>query len=507
MDILYLYLYNLLNSEMLQIRNPFVITKKQKTEPATDKKEVQVQQSLQVPQKIYVERTDDGFTEYSDQAPAMLDKFYALLNGFYGSQNFIELFHCLPEIFAPINEIASRVSDATWQLCKDWNNEVDYNDQTFNRLFSQPNPLEGIHSLIYNAVCYEILTGGQFWYYNKPDTLAGDDYSNILHWWNLQAHDVLADQYRIDPYSATEIGDFVRVWKEPSRYTGRTREFDVKKVLPILHLGLGNNYDLNCRKPLILGAEKPIRNLIPVYEARGVIYIKRGAMGFVVSRKSDESGFQSLTPNERKQLDKDFTDSYGITGNKETISKTGMPVDFIRTAMSIQELQPFDETLADAAAIYAVLKVPPHLIPSKDKSTFANASSDMKAFYTNVIIPWAKRYAGLWTSYLKIPRRFINPDYSHIDVLQDNRKEKSDVDKTNGDTWEQRFLNGTCTLNDWIVSFDGNKGTGGIYDKKLPDMTPEEIESVKAFLNMKAVVKPGEGEEPKKKKKEEEPKK
>src|SRR6187551_2296249 len=80
--------------------------------------------------------------EYSGDAPARLDRTIDnLLYGQYGRQNFIQLFYCLPEIFAPINEIASRVADATWQLRKSWNDEVDYNDPDFNRLFTKPNPL------------------------------------------------------------------------------------------------------------------------------------------------------------------------------------------------------------------------------------------------------------------------------------------------------------------------------------------------------------------------------
>src|SRR5688572_26628930 len=126
------------------------------------------------PTKVFIERIDDAFEtfEYSEQAPALLDRNNNLFNGFYSAQNYLELFYCLPEVFAPIHEIASRIADANWQLCKDFkSNEedvVDYNDESFNRLFTAPNPLQDHKSLVYWSVVYEILCGKQFWYWNRP---------------------------------------------------------------------------------------------------------------------------------------------------------------------------------------------------------------------------------------------------------------------------------------------------------------------------------------------------
>lgn len=453
--------------------NPF------KRKPVTETRAA----DYQAPTKIFIEK-DGPNQDYLLQGGTMLERFYSILNGFYSNSNFIELFHCLPEVFAPIHEIASRVADAVWQFRKDWNDEVDYKDADFNRLFSTPNPLQAFKAFVYNAVCFEILTGKQFWYLNKPSVIAGWSYKDVASWTNLIAHEVIIDCKKADPYSATTIQDFVNLYKAP--LYGGMRIFPVENVIPILNLSLKKGYDLNCTEPLIKGAEKAIKNLIPVYEARGIIYIKRGAMGFIVSRKSDESGAISLTPKERKELDKDFTDSYGITGSKETISKTGMPVDFVRTAMSIQELEPFSETLADAAAIYAVLRVPPHLIPSKDKSTFNNANSDMKAFYENVIIPWAKRYAEAWTNGFRLKdfRRYIFPDFSHIGVLQEDKKGKSETDRNNGGVYLQRWQNGVISLNEWIVAVDGIKGTGPIYEKKIFELTPEEIAAAKEVITL-----------------------
>lgn len=449
--------------------------------------------SYDVPEKIYI--TQDGweFNEWSPDAPARLSRnaFNDLLYGFYGCQNFIELFYSVPEVFAPVHEIAKRVSDCNWQLCKDWNDQVDYNDEDFNRLFTQPNPMVAFKDFVYQAVCYEILVGKQLFFFNKPDTLA-DEYKSIVAWWNLPAQKVTADvKQNIDPYTATTISDFINFYQMP--LNGRTRKFDVSKVLPICHLSLNTGFNINDTKSLLMGAEKAIRNLIPVYEARGVIYIKRGALGFLVSRKSDASGNVPLTPKEKQNVNDEVNGRYGLSRRKDTYGVVAEPVDWVQTSMSIEELQPFDETLADAVAIYKCLRIPRHLVPSKDLSTYANADADMKSFYQDTIIPWAKRYAEAWTNYmgLKNFRRYINADFSHINILQENEKERADVDKVNGDVYLQRWQNGVATLNEWIVANDGTKVTGiPLYDKKIFEMDETELAQVKAALNLRAVAQP-----------------
>src|SRR5690606_24969072 len=83
-------------------------------------------------------------------------------------------------------------------------------------------------------------------------------------------------------------------------------------------------------------------------------------------------------------------------------------------------------------------------------------------------------------------RRYIWADFSLIPELQENRKEKAEVDKTNGAVWLQRWQNGVCSLNEWISSWDGEKGTGDIYEKKIFELSEEEVQQVKNYINLKS---------------------
>lgn len=445
------------------------------------------QRSAEFPSKVFIEQDGKGIFEYSAIAPPLLAMSYdieSLLEGAYGRDNFINLFYLLPEIFAPVNEIASRVADAVWQLRKEWNDEVDYGNKTFNRLFSQPNPMMSFKQLVWQACCYELLTGANIEYFNKPPTLA-NDYENILSWWNLPINKLFIEKKQgVDVYSSTKLNDLIAGYSITEN--GRKRDFPIQNVLPFMNHDLAKGNEVDRFKSPLCGARLAIKNLLPVYEARGVIYIKRGALGFLVSKKSDESGLISLTKSEKEEAQREYSRSYGLMAGQNQVGVAAAPLEFIKTSMSIQELQPFDETLADAVAIYATLKVPRHLVPSKDTSTFANAAADMKSFYGNVIIPMANRYAEAWTTYLNIDRRYIYADFSNVAELQEDRKEKAGVDQIKGNVMLQRFTSGVASLNDWLADIGANSVSMEIYDKKIYEMTPEELATVKGIINLKA---------------------
>lgn len=435
-------------------------------------------------QKVYVTHNEYGHHEWSFDAPAhLLDDDNTLLHGKYSASNMITLFNVMPEIFAPVNEIASRVASINFVLKKFDDDQIVWDNKNFNRLFTQPNPLMDFKQHIWQAVVYEILTGASFQFINKPKLLSSgfDTIQTIIN--------IPSDKIRIeadktaDPYTATEIKDFIkRVWiKRPN---DTKRDFDLDRLIMLLHTDMERSNDVSKFKTQISGASAAIKNLIPVYAARNQIYVKRGALGFIVSKKSDMNGTRALTAVEKEEMQKEFSRNYGVTGQKNLFPIATNAVDFVKTSASIQEMQPFDETEQNARAIYAVLRVPKHLCPTKGNSTFNNADADLKSFYTDVIIPKAKHYALLFTNAFAIDGHYIDVDVSDIEILQSNKKDEADTAKTNGDVFEKQFKHGICTLNDWIVAIGGEASSDLIYDKRLFEMSEDEIAKIKKYINL-----------------------
>lgn len=419
----------------------------------------------------------DGPMSYTfDPSTGFASYFEQIISGLNGAQNLLTLSECVPEIFAPIHEIASRVADAVWELKRFSTDNPIYSDNKFNDLFSSPNPTQSMKELIYESIFYELLIGRQYFYINSPRITEklGAFYQNIAAWFNLPAQDVSV-RYKKDfnLYTATTMDDIV------DKYELNGIKYDADRVLPVQGLNLRNKQNPLDGKPALRSAHKAISNLIAVYEARGVIYIKRGMLGLIVSKKTDASGTIALTPTEKKNVRDEFNRDYGLTKNRDLVGISNVSLDYLNMAMSIKDLEPFRETLADAVAIYAVLGVPRHLVPSEGNSTFANADADLKKFYTSIVIPMAKKYAEKFTKFFRfdLDGKYVDVSYEHVELLQADKKLAADVLSTTVGTYMKLWDANMITQNEFLIGIGREKIEGGDVYKK--DIEPEgEIDPI-----------------------------
>lgn len=455
-----------------------------------------IQKGITVPP--FTENVESGmpwrvvFTEAKDLG--------AILQGKYTDTSLIELFGCVSEIFAPIDAIASRVTSGKFQFVNIKTGKPIEDNELLNNFLESPNPFQNFKELLYEAVCYELVTGKEYMLFNTPDIFKRVSLDTLMNTYNLPADQItLKTPDRIKLFSAKKVSDVILGYTL-AKGSNDEITFDTEKVLHRKAINLDwSDKKLNGRSPL-LSAEKALKNLIAVYEARRVIYVKRGALGMWVSRKKDDSGVVSLTPSEKKEARKDMDEAYGLNIKKDTVGITGAPVDFIKTALSIADLQPFEETMADAAAIYAVYNVPQELMPQKDKgTTFENQRIASRNLYRGKAIPIAESYCRSIANQLKL--RDVGIDFKvtfdHIEVLQENRKESADVLFTNSKSYQTMFLNGVITLNDWVLSSGNEKVNGNsLYDKRIYEMDETEIAQVERIMQLQSKAKPATTNEP-----------
>lgn len=421
-----------------------------------------------------------------------LGEFQSVLTGGHAEANMITLFKSIPEVFAPVDTIAAAVCSCEWQLRRIEDDEVVYDNQYWNRIYERPNWKQDFSKLIYNAVVYKYVTGNRYFYAYVPDTMT-IKLANVVNLWSLppQYTEPVLRNERTNFLQATAASELLRYY---DFNCGRDRlKIHPDYVVHDTYLDIDFD-DLGCS--ILKGispfkaCEMPMSNLMAVYKARNVIYVKRGALGFIVSRKSDASGMQALTKTEKEDLVKDYQDAYGLDGKKSTVAITSMPVDFIKVAMSIAELEPFKETEASSDAIYAVLRVPRELKPRSEGSTYENQKTAKRTLYTNVAIPEAVQIAVILSDLLKLSEigYYLYPCFDKVDDLQENKKEKSDVDWRNNETLRVRFLHGIITLNEWIVAAGYTPITGvPIYEKRMFQMDEAEMAIVKAVISLKSV--------------------
>lgn len=415
----------------------------------------------------------------------MVGKMMQAVWGVYSKASLIALYHTTAEIYAPVHEIASRVSGAKFIVKKQSNDEVVYENKELNRLLSSPNPLQNFGELVYEMIAYYLVTGENYLFVNVPDTLTFN-YKNVATMLNLPPDIVTAQEYaNFKILTATEMSDLVKSYD--LSYGSQTAQIPPYKVLFTKAVSLySNDKKIIGRSPL-LSAQKNVANLAAVMAARNVIYVKGGILGMFVSKASDQGGSVALTPDEKEQVIKDMNSKYGTGEGQSPYMITNQPIDFVKIGMSIKDLEPFTETRADAAAIYAVYNVPHEFMPGNEQgATYENRKQAEIFLYRNVVIPMTEKLVQSLTTFLKLAEYglYLDCSFDHVEALQEDKKQKSEVDWKNNETCRVRFMHGIITLNDWRVISALEKMPDALYDTLLPNMKPEQIQQIETMLNI-----------------------
>lgn len=400
------------------------------------------------------------------------------------------MYRCIPEVFFPIEYIASRISGGNFLLKKEADDSVVWRNKTVNSFLNKPNCVFSWKEFVHDHFVWKLATGTSF---IRAVTSIDIDYRSVLAYWVLPSDrvEVRAPRALVPLYDVSEVSDLIASVDVMGAF-GAQMNIDPRQVMidrdGIATLLSENSY-MKAHSRLD-SLRKNISNLLSVYDARNVIFTKRGGIGYIVSKKMDATGTDALTEAEKKQLVEQNAERYGIGKGQLPYGISDVPIDFVRTNLSIAELQPFDETLADAINIAGAYGVPAVLVPRKDQSTFSNQATAEKTVYASVVIPMAKEFCKMFTSFIGLDRSgyYLDVDFSGVDCMQDGMKTEEEVKKLVNERCRQQFMDGLITLNDWR----GQIGEAQIEEKDNPlfsklkfDMTDEELEIINKIIQTK----------------------
>ncbi len=409
-------------------------------------------------------------------------------------QNLVFIYENIPEIQFPINYLTSRIINGKFTV-KRWDNDTVVWSETatspkdkivgekMKKFFSNPNPLQTFKELVKQYFTFKFLVGDAFIY------AAGLPISKQLfevcdNFWVLPAQSIEID-YGTTPVLFWSKRDYnvIRKFKLNSGY-GRG-EFDPKLVLhckDFESLEIGSNYFYG--KSRLTAHKYPVANLCAVYEARNVIYTKRGAIGAIVNEKKDADTFIPLTDPEKKDIRDEFNSTYGLEQKKDPVAIIDVPVKYINFAMSIQDLQPFEETLADASVIAGAYNIDSVLIPRKDQSTFNNLKEAEAKVYTSTIIPEAVDFCEKLSQFLGLNEfgYYIDVCYDHVEVLADALIKKETAKRSITERCKVEFNAGIISINDWRAALGKERIENTIFNKTLLEMTDTEVQFIKTKI-------------------------
>ena len=396
----------------------------------------------------------------------------------YTESNFLNTYKYISEVQYPIRYICDRAIKGNILLRKFSDDSVVWNNEYVNKLLLHANRYMTFKEMLVEYILMRLVTGNAYIYANADESFSKYFYKYCDNFY------VLPSQYvtiGVDYSKSYITEDMVKEYF----VIMFNRMLHIPKEC-VLHIRDSQDYDDVTFKghSRLLSQRYTLANLCAVYEARNVIYTKRGALGAIVSGKSDQDGTQPLTPREIEELQKQFQESYGLTHEKHQQIITEVPINYIQFGKNIQELQPFEETLQDAIQIAGIFGVNKELIPRKDNSTFDNQRSAEIDCYSNVVIPLVSEFLEKFSEFsgLYNDGLYLSADFSQVDTLVWNRKEMEDKNRIISDKCKLEFNMGIITLNDWRTQLYMDSIPDSLYDKTILQMNDAEIAKVRSIL-------------------------
>jgi len=373
----------------------------------------------------YAEQDNTGawmqyFRQYSDLLGT--DKLEKL-----NDTNAYTLGTSLAEVFIPIDVIADRVSSVEYVLRYIETQEEYKPSPNLKRLISQPNPIDRLNDLVYKSVVSDYAAGESFIYTKTPDSIKNPTIDNIANIWVLMPN-VTKPKLKKEVPNPFLIKDKNELIEYYATFFLINHKIDPRYITHRTITGLDENF---CAKSPLLKVSRNINNLLAVYQARYNVYAKNGNGGILSRDAGTNLGAMQdvVDPATREDMLKDLNDRNGITGNKNFIGISSIPMKFIKTLGTISELEPFKETEADMITIGGMMGVNKYLLPISEGTTFTNQQDAEKGLWQNVIKSLCEDKAKDLTKAFYLPEGVaFFPDFSKVEVLQEDKKTGLDAD-------------------------------------------------------------------------------
>ena len=361
----------------------------------------------------------------------------------YTLQALIDQFNEVPEVNAVISYIGDVVSRVPYKLMK---GDEEISSHWTLDLLKRPNENTTYNLFMQNIVSEYYTTGNVYINFSKP--VGFSEIRNI---------------YRL--YSP-----YVKVWTNKTDYNGNIpldtdqRTIFVEKYLfnestvdywydkkEILHIKDSNiNYSEGSYlygQSRLYSANKAITSLKAMYDARVSIYQKHGAMVFI----SPEDDQVSFGDKEKRDMERNFTNDYGIGKNQNPFYWTNKPARITTINRNIAGLQLIPMSEHDFGVVCAVLGgFPSRLLNDSRSATFNNLVEDGRNLYTNIVMPFLDMWWNSINNYLNLEEEGLKyvPDYSQIEVIQADKQLEANIKQTEYDLYNAMYQDGYITRNE-----------------------------------------------------------
>jgi len=364
------------------------------------------------------------------------------------------------KLCSPVSTIINRLSLAMangkcWVVDESDSNVIEAYPHISN-IIDAPNPFQSWQEFIIQLDAYRNIFGEVFVY---APTKVGLE-KQILYVLN-PTHVTPIISKEIDFFAKKE--DIIKGYKYRANYF-RTSTFDVKDILHIkdLYQILSDDAIQFRGKSRLTSLENEIKNVIQAQEAIHALNKDRGAMGVLSNKSRDVAGLIALTPKEREEIEERLRTHYGLSRNRSKVLLTDSDLQWQSMTFNVRDLMLFEGIKQNIESISDAFNYPFELLANSKGTTYANKNEAKKSLYQDGVMPIAEMYAQAFTTFfgLKDGHKFTI-DFSHIECMQEARKEQAEAKRALNAANQIAFQNGIISMEEWRESLDLDEKING----------------------------------------------
>lgn len=321
------------------------------------------------------------------------------------------LYNSIPQLRKVIDRKSAMFANMELKLINKSNGDA-INDNDFEKLIKNPNPLQSMNSWLRNYKSQEQIYGNQFMYKNKPSNVSKYpiSLSNISPFY---IKPVLTGKL----FDQTEMSGIISAYEYMEN--GTTRTFNTGDILYSKIEDLDN--PVIGTSPL-MSLKFPLTNTKLAYEYRNVIMGEMGAPKIISGAGKDQVGSIPMTDVEKKEAEDAFTNDYGISKGKRKVKIISAPIQVTNNAFPTKDLMLFDEVDANEIAIVDHFGLNINIFSGKNQ-TYENVKNAIIQCYQDTIQVEADLFTQALGKFIGVPDNLqLIASYKHIPILKENEK-------------------------------------------------------------------------------------
>lgn len=399
--------------------------------------------------------------------------------------DYIAAYFLCPPLAAVINrKTQTYINGKTWVLKRKGKNKEQESfsnvAEKIKSLLAKPNPLQTWQQFEAEQYVFTQLFGYSILYFDKPVGFPNHEAESM---WNISPQ-----------YVSFEL-DEDAYYKRNGRYIkSAVMKYNGQTVgLPLDSIYIFKDLAASLRTPFfpdsrIKTIEMPVNNVIGAYESRNMLINSRGAIGMIVNKTKDSVSFIPMKQSEKEDLHREYNNTFGLRKGQVGIIISQKELDWIPMVSKTKDLMLFEEITDDNNRIADAYQFPAKLLGSMDKGGKEdNFQTATRNLYQDATIPESLNMYSQWEDVFDAIKYdlIIDKDYSHVEVLQPDRKAEAEARLRRNQALQIEFRNNVITLNQWRV-FNGDDPVAGgdVYYTDIKDQFKIEYNNGQGDTNI-----------------------